>query len=106
MKSRFAALKTSCATLWYSGLNTNALVVGKVGKPLDLSEMPECEVDQAGHIVEAEAQVFSKLIVQTAQGHRDYPHIHNHLHQHDLHGCPAYSHQVMMTGGNMTYKNK
>ena len=64
MKSRFAALKTSCATLWYSGLNTNALVVEKVGKLLDLSEIPECEVDQAGHIVEAEAQVLSKLIVQ------------------------------------------
>ena len=29
MKFRFAPLKTSCATLWYSGLNTNALVVEK-----------------------------------------------------------------------------
>ena len=92
MKSRFALLKTSCATLWYSGLNTNALVVGKIGKPLDLSEMPECEVDQAGHIVEAEAQVLSKLIVQAAQGHRyeHYSHIHHHLHQHYLHGKMTY----------------
>ena len=75
-------------------------------KILNLSEMPECEVDQAGHIVKAEAQVLSKLVVQAAQGHRDFPHIQHHLHQHDLHGWPAYSQQVMMTGGNMTYKNK
>ena len=39
--------------------------------------MPEREVDKAGHVVQAEPQVLSKLIVQAAQGHHDeyYPHL-------------------------------
>ena len=77
-------------------------------KILNLSEIPECEVDQAPHIVEAEAQVLSKLIVQATQGHRNEH--HPHLHQVDINmifmvaqHIPSRWDPVMMTkGGNMT----
>ena len=46
--------------------------------------MPECEVEKARNIIEAEAKVLSKLIVQAAQGHRDEYYLDLDLVHHHL----------------------